>query len=316
MSTGTGVGSERNLLAETPEHAHQLEMTTPILFDRELQSLRHVDSSVFKARTVDITWPVEEGPDGMVTALERACAEADEALADGVNILILSDRGGQPRARGDPVAARGRRGAPPPRARGHAPADRARARVRRAARGPPLRDADRLRRERDQPVPDVRVARDARRRRPRARRRRTSRPRSGTSSRASPRACSRRSPRWGSRRSTPTTARRSSRPSGSTRRSWTRTSWARRRGSAASTRRCWRSRRCRATRAGSGSPTTTCCRSAASTRGAARASTTCGTRRRSRSCSTRSATAASRPTTSTPSSSTRTRRAGRRCAGC
>ncbi len=64
MSTGTGVGSERNLLAETPEHAHQLEMQTPILFDRELQALRHVDSSVFKARTVDITWPVADGPDG------------------------------------------------------------------------------------------------------------------------------------------------------------------------------------------------------------------------------------------------------------
>src|SRR5205085_8894385 len=47
MSTGSGVGSERNLLAETPEHAHQLSMRTPILFDRELQRLRHVDSSVF-----------------------------------------------------------------------------------------------------------------------------------------------------------------------------------------------------------------------------------------------------------------------------
>ena len=64
MSDGTGVGSERNLLAETPEHAHQLAMQTPILFDRELQQLRHVDSSVFKAHTVDITWPVAEGPDG------------------------------------------------------------------------------------------------------------------------------------------------------------------------------------------------------------------------------------------------------------
>ncbi len=30
------------------------------------QQLRHVDSSVFKAHTVDITWPVAEGPDGMV----------------------------------------------------------------------------------------------------------------------------------------------------------------------------------------------------------------------------------------------------------
>ena len=45
--------------------------------------------------------------------------------------------------------------------------------------------------------------------------------------------------------------------------------------------------------------TRTCCRSAASTRGAARASTTCGTRSRSRCSSTRSATAAPRRSRST-----------------
>ena len=92
MSTGTGVGSERNLLGESPEHAHQLSMRTPILFDRELAKLRHVDSSIFSARTIDITWPVAEGPEGMARALERVCEEADEALTQGVNILILSDR--------------------------------------------------------------------------------------------------------------------------------------------------------------------------------------------------------------------------------
>jgi glutamate synthase domain-containing protein 2/glutamate synthase domain-containing protein 1/glutamate synthase domain-containing protein 3 len=96
MSVATGVGSEANLLDETPEHAHQLAMQTPILFDREIQQLRHVDSSIFKSHTVDITWPVAEGPAGMEKALERVCAEADAALADGVNILILSDRAVSP----------------------------------------------------------------------------------------------------------------------------------------------------------------------------------------------------------------------------
>ncbi|HET6549026.1 MAG TPA: glutamate synthase central domain-containing protein, partial [Solirubrobacter sp.] len=96
MSVGTGVGSERNLLDETPEHAHQLSMQTPILFDRELQQLRHVDSSVFRAHTLDLTWPVAEGPEGMAAALDRVCREADDALAEGVNILILSDRAAGP----------------------------------------------------------------------------------------------------------------------------------------------------------------------------------------------------------------------------
>ena len=145
------------------------------------------------------------------------------------------------RARGDPVAARGRRRPPPPRARGHAPAGRPGARIRRAARGPPLRDADRLRRVGDQPVPDARVADGAR-----ARRESSSRP-SATSSRRSARACSRRSRRWASRRSSPTTARRSSRRSGSPRTWSSATSPARRRGSAGSGSTCSRARRSRAT---------------------------------------------------------------------
>ena len=140
-------------------------MQTPILRDRELEKLRQVDSLDLPGRTRS-TSPGRSttGPDGHGRARSSASArEAAEALADGVNILILSDRGVGPSARAIPslLAVAGR--PPPPRARGHAPAGRPRARVRRAARGPPLRDADRLRRGGDQPVPDVRVARRARR---------------------------------------------------------------------------------------------------------------------------------------------------------
>jgi glutamate synthase domain-containing protein 2/glutamate synthase domain-containing protein 1/glutamate synthase domain-containing protein 3 len=92
MSVRTLVGSERNLLAETPEHARQLVIDNPILSDEELERLRQVESDVFKAHTLDFTWPVSDGPDGMEAALERICAEADAALAGGANILVLSDR--------------------------------------------------------------------------------------------------------------------------------------------------------------------------------------------------------------------------------
>src|SRR5471030_1709772 len=92
MSVQSHVGSEHNLLAETPEHARQLVIENPILRDSQLESLLQVDSAVFKAHTIDITWPVEDGPAGLEGALERLCADADHALAAGANILILSDR--------------------------------------------------------------------------------------------------------------------------------------------------------------------------------------------------------------------------------
>ncbi len=92
MSVASGVGSERNLFDETPEHAHQLSMRTPILRSPELEKLRQVDSAVFEAHTLDITWPTGAGPDGLAHAVDRICAEASESIARGVNILILSDR--------------------------------------------------------------------------------------------------------------------------------------------------------------------------------------------------------------------------------
>ena len=92
MSLQASIGSEKNLFDETPEHARQLVLESPILLDSELEQLRQVHSAIFKARTLDITWPVVEGPAGLDGALERLCREADVALADGTNILILSDR--------------------------------------------------------------------------------------------------------------------------------------------------------------------------------------------------------------------------------
>jgi glutamate synthase domain-containing protein 2/glutamate synthase domain-containing protein 1/glutamate synthase domain-containing protein 3 len=91
MSAQSRVGSEHNLLAETPEHARQLVIDNPILRDDELESLRQVDGP-FKAQTIDFSWPAAQGAAGLDEALERICAEADDALADGANILVLSDR--------------------------------------------------------------------------------------------------------------------------------------------------------------------------------------------------------------------------------
>jgi glutamate synthase domain-containing protein 2/glutamate synthase domain-containing protein 1/glutamate synthase domain-containing protein 3 len=96
MSVRASVGSERNLLDETPEHARQLVIDNPILRDSELEQLRRVDSPVFKSWTIDTTWPVTDGADGLERAVTRICDEASVALAAGANILILSDRGAGP----------------------------------------------------------------------------------------------------------------------------------------------------------------------------------------------------------------------------
>ncbi len=92
MSLATSLGSERNLFDETPEHAHKLLLDQPILLNRALETLRHVAHDVFSARTIDITWPVAEGPEGMEKAISRVCAKASDAIDEQINIIILSDR--------------------------------------------------------------------------------------------------------------------------------------------------------------------------------------------------------------------------------
>ncbi len=162
MSLHTGVGAELNLLAEVPEQAHQLAIAQPILRNHQLEKLRQVSHEIFDAATLDITWPIEGGVDGMDAAVcEALCDEAGAQVDHGANILILSDRNLGPERVAIPslLAVVGR--PPPPGPRRHSAAHGARDRVRRAARHPSHGDADRLRRVGDQPVPDVRVARGA-----------------------------------------------------------------------------------------------------------------------------------------------------------
>jgi len=92
MSISSGLGAEGNLLAESPSHAHQLILDQPIMRNHELETLRTISHDVFKPITIDITWPVSQGADGMEAALARVCDEAHDAIAEGINIIILSDR--------------------------------------------------------------------------------------------------------------------------------------------------------------------------------------------------------------------------------
>ena len=185
MSVASGVGSEANLFDETPEHAHQLSMPTadPAHRRSSRSCARSTRRSSRRTRSTSRGRRARArtgSPTPSSASARRRPSRSRAASTSSSSPTATSAPSGVPIPSLLAVAAR----APPPRARGHAPAGRARARVRRAARGPPLRDADRLRRVGDQPVPDVRVARRARRRRPPARRHDRRRGRGAASSRA------------------------------------------------------------------------------------------------------------------------------------
>ncbi|MGI8601683.1 MAG: glutamate synthase large subunit [Verrucomicrobiales bacterium] len=90
MSLGVPLGWYRNILEETPEHAHVVWLESPFFFEHELGALKGIDG--FPSRTLDITWAVADGAEALRGALANLCAEAEKAADDGIRILILSDR--------------------------------------------------------------------------------------------------------------------------------------------------------------------------------------------------------------------------------
>ena len=92
VGTETTVGPEGNLLDPKPEHARQIQLKSPILTDEEFHKLVHVNHPWFRSRVFPIVYPVKEGGKGLEKALEKLFKDVDEAVKEGVNILLLSDR--------------------------------------------------------------------------------------------------------------------------------------------------------------------------------------------------------------------------------
>ncbi|NUB89504.1 glutamate synthase large subunit [Haloterrigena sp. SYSU A121-1] len=88
------LGYQRNLLDESPEHARQLVLDSPILTDAELESIRDCEANGITAATIDITYEPEreESGDDLRDAIERVREDAVEAIEDGHDVIVLSDR--------------------------------------------------------------------------------------------------------------------------------------------------------------------------------------------------------------------------------
>jgi glutamate synthase (NADPH/NADH) large chain len=94
MSLSTAVGPDGNTFEETPEQCHRLSLPGPILTNGELARIRAARGvDVFDPETLSLLYPVGGGDRALEDAVEALCARAVEAVDQGFNILILSDRG-------------------------------------------------------------------------------------------------------------------------------------------------------------------------------------------------------------------------------
>lgn len=91
-SAQTTIGSERNLLKAEPESCHLLELKTPILTNAELAKIKALNGNPFGSVTLPILFDPDAGVQGLEAAMDRICQQADEAIASGTSLIVLSDR--------------------------------------------------------------------------------------------------------------------------------------------------------------------------------------------------------------------------------
>jgi len=95
MSLVSFIGPRPNILdLEGTSRRKRLEVRQPILTNEDLEKIRCIGhfEDRFDTKTLDITYPAEQGATGMEGALERLCDRAEAAVHGGYNIIILSDR--------------------------------------------------------------------------------------------------------------------------------------------------------------------------------------------------------------------------------
>lgn len=93
MSLRGYVGNSPNLLEETPEHCHKLEISQPVLTNEELIKVQYIDNNHLQAKTIDINFRATGNAGELKIGLDRLCQHAKDAVNDGYSLLVLSDRG-------------------------------------------------------------------------------------------------------------------------------------------------------------------------------------------------------------------------------
>lgn len=96
MSMLCPIGPESNILEPNELQVHRLFLPQPILSLDDLEIIKRTKYRDWKTKMIDATYPVQDGPAGLVDTLNRVSQEANQAAKQGYQFLVLSDRKGGP----------------------------------------------------------------------------------------------------------------------------------------------------------------------------------------------------------------------------
>jgi hypothetical protein len=94
MSLMTFTGKQRNLLDETPQHCRQLKLPHPILTNEDMARLRAAERDDLRVVTLPMLFDAasDDPAQALRDALARLVDTAEQAIAQGASLLVISDR--------------------------------------------------------------------------------------------------------------------------------------------------------------------------------------------------------------------------------
>jgi glutamate synthase (NADPH) large chain len=93
MALTNYIGSlNSNILIESPEHCRLIKFTGPLITNTDLGKIKDLKDEMFSHKTIPMVFPVKEGVKGFKKALDRMLADAEKAVDDQKNYIILTDR--------------------------------------------------------------------------------------------------------------------------------------------------------------------------------------------------------------------------------
>jgi glutamate synthase (NADPH/NADH) large chain len=92
MSLAAFVGSNGNILMEDPISCHTIALKHPVLNNYEMEKIRSVDTGIFQAKTIQCYFRADGKPGSLKAGIDRICRYAIDAVDDGFELIILSDR--------------------------------------------------------------------------------------------------------------------------------------------------------------------------------------------------------------------------------
>jgi len=93
MALTNYIGSlHSNILMETPDHCKLIKFHGPLLTNTDLGKIKDLKDEMFSHKVISMTFPVKEGFKGFEAALEKMLSDAEMAVDNKKNYIILSDR--------------------------------------------------------------------------------------------------------------------------------------------------------------------------------------------------------------------------------